>query len=310
MLKLSTDELREVMQQLDQAIYNHDQWYKGLDRVLICHLTPDLRDTQLDAYLHCRFGQWYYCHAPERLKQHPGFVAIGMEHRRMHQLAGQVLTTQMTGAVVPSHEYDNFASALERLRLEIQSLRRELDDSLNGLDSLTGARNRTGMLPWLRELHELVKRKVQPCCLAIMDLDSFKSTNDRYGHPTGDKVLAASARFLIDHLRPYDRIYRYGGEEFLICLQNAGPDDAYAMVERLRQGLAASPVENDGGAAIYVTASFGVSSMDGAIGVEQSIAQADQAMYAAKAAGRNCTRTWLPGMEVDRSGVSDARPSP
>jgi diguanylate cyclase len=296
MLKMTSDELRAVIQQLDQAIYNHDQWYKSLDRVLVCHLTPDLRDTEPDSHLHCRFGQWYYRDAPEKLRQHPGFLAVEAEHRRMHQLAGEILGIQMAGEVVPFHAYDNFASALEHLRLEIQSLRRELEDSLSGLDALTGAHNRVGMLPRLREFHELVRRSVQPCSIAIMDLDHFKDVNDRYGHPIGDKVLIASARFLIDHVRPYDRVYRYGGEEFLICLQSTEPREAQLLLERLREGLAENPVDYGAAAPIYVTASFGIASMEAEISVEQSIARADQAVYAAKGAGRNCVRLWQPGM--------------
>jgi diguanylate cyclase (GGDEF)-like protein len=136
-----------------------------------------------------------------------------------------------------------------------------------------------------------VNRKVLPCSIVMMDLDHFKVINDTYGHQAGDRVLIASAQYVMQHLRPYDKVFRYGGEEFVISLQNATSEVALGIVGLIRDGLAKMPVHyND--MLIGVTASFGVAQLDPGFTVEQSLDHADQAMYAAKSNGRNCAQAW------------------
>jgi diguanylate cyclase (GGDEF)-like protein len=250
-----------------------------------------------DAHHECRFGQWYYSREPGRLRRHAGFAAIEVEHERMHRLAAELLLAATAGKPVALHEYDDFANTLERLRLEIHTLKREYEDSLYNHDSLTGAYGRNGMLTKLREMQELVKRRVQSCCIAMMDLDEFKTINDLHGHVAGDQVLAASAYYVMEHLRPYDNTFRYGGEEFLICLQNADLKHGHVLVERLREGLAALHIAVEGKEPVHVTASFGITLLDPDVAVEQTIDRADKALYAAKAAGRNCSRLWEASMQ-------------
>jgi diguanylate cyclase (GGDEF)-like protein len=130
----------------------------------------------------------------------------------------------------------------------------------------------------------------------MMDVDHFKAVNDTYGHGAGDQALAASTRYVMAHLRPYDKLFRYGGEEFLLSMPNTDATTGYEVVERVRQGLAALPIPYDGKASLQITMSFGLVLLDPDVSVEQSIDRADKAMYAAKAAGRNCTRIWDPSM--------------
>lgn len=296
MIKVAQNEIQSVLLQLDQAIYNHAQWDRSINRTLICRLPHDLRDEAKDAHRQCRFGQWYYGAAPESLGNHPGFIAIETEHKNMHQLAAKLLQLAASGESISPLDYDNFVNALERLRLQIYTLKHELEDSLYNLDPLTGANNRNGMLTKLREQQDLVKRHVQSSCIVMMDIDHFKTVNDTYGHGVGDMVLATSARNVMDHLRSYDKLFRYGGEEFLICMQNTDITAGYEVVERIRLALASNRIEYGGKEPLLVTMSFGVTLLDPEISVEQSIERADRAMYAAKIAGRNCTRIWDASM--------------
>lgn len=292
MTSASQEELYTALQQLDQAIYNHQQWHKDLIRTLVCRLPHDQRDEAPDAHRHCRFGQWYYHHAAPGLRSYPTFVAMDGEHERMHQLATRLLTAAAAGAALSQNDYDNFANALDRLRLQIDTMKRELEDSLYNRDPTTGAESRIGMLPRLRELREMVRRQVQHCCVAIMDLDHFKAVNDTYGHLIGDAVLAGSVHYLIENLRPYDKVFRYGGEEFLIVLQNTDQPAARALIERLRDGLASATLTTSGQEPIRVQASFGLTVLDPEVAVEVTIERADKALYEAKAAGRNRVCVW------------------
>ncbi|OIQ66617.1 putative diguanylate cyclase AdrA [mine drainage metagenome] len=210
----------------------------------------------------------------------------------MHQMAAKLLQTASSGGIISPLDYDSFINALERLRLQILTLKRELEETLYNLDPLTGAHNRIGMLTKLREQLDMVKRHVQSSCIAMMDIDLFKTVNDTYGHSVGDIVLAASARNVMEHLRPYDKLFRYGGEEFLLCMQNTDIGLGYEVVERIRQGLAANHIDYGGKKPLQITMSFGIALLDPEATVEQSIERADKAMYVAKIAGRNCTRIW------------------
>jgi diguanylate cyclase (GGDEF)-like protein len=95
----------------------------------------------------------------------------------------------------------------------------------------------------------------------------------------------------MDHLRPYDKVFRYGGEEFVACLQNTSVDLALHVIDRLREGLAKTPIYYNE-VLLQVTASCGIAAIDPEASVEESIERADQAMYTAKVAGRNCSRRW------------------
>lgn len=291
-------ELHTLISHVDQAIYNHDRWYEALVTTLMCHLPYDEHDIHEEAFRRCRFGQWLYGEGQRLLNDHASFPAIEGEHRRMHQLAARLLLAAAEGTTIGVHDYELFTSAVKSLRLEATTLKRELEDLLSHVDPLTGVSSRTSLLTVLRELHALVKRKVMPCSVVMMDLDHFKVINDTYGHQAGDHVLVACARYLMQHLRPYDKVFRYGGEEFVLSLQNAGPEAALGIVGLLREGLAKLPIHyND--MLIGVTATFGVAPLSSDFSVEQCLDHADQALYAAKSAGRNCAQLWK-GPDADK----------
>jgi len=292
MFNIGNKELQLTLQQLDQAIYTHERWTKDLTRTIICRLPYDNRDIADDAHRQCRFGQWYYDSPPQALLDHPAFVAIENEHLRLHQFAARLLLSATNEAIGSPNDYDSFINAADRLHLEIYSLKHELEELLNNRDALTGAESRTIMLTRLRELRELVKRSVQECGIAIMDLDHFKTVNDTYGHPAGDKVLMTWVSYIKQNLRPYDRIYRYGGEEFLMSFPGTNINSTSDIIERLRSGISAIDMDADATKSIMVTASFGITMLDPVVSVEESINRVDIALYAAKRAGRNQSCIW------------------
>jgi len=295
---MPSEQLRAAVKALEQALYNHDQWSEALYGTLICRLPPDERDLAADAYRRCRFGQWFHNSGAATLAGYPGIEAIGVEHQRTHEYAATLLRSAASGEPITLQDYERFGSALKRLRLEIATVQHELKDALFNLDPLTGTPSRIGMLTKLRELQALVQRKVQACTIAMMDLDRFKTVNDTYGHGVGDKVLVGFAHHIMAHLRPYDRLFRYGGEEFLLCLPDTDLQAGRDIVERLRGELASLPFTAEGKGAFNVTASFGLTLLDPDVPVEQSIERADKALFAAKARGRNCAVLWDASMNA------------
>lgn len=293
---LSHDEMRTALNELDRAIFHHDQWHEDLNRTLICQLPPDQRDIGEDAHRNCRFGQWLYGTASKQIVQHAGFKEIESTHARMHCCAKELLGASSTRQSAPLDRYERFVNALKQLHLEIASTKHELEDSLYNLDPLSGATSRIGMLTKLREQQALVQRKVLSCSIAMMDFDRFKKINDTYGHVAGDRAIVAAAQFIMRHLRPYDILFRYGGEEFLICKANGDLKSSYDVLDRLRGGIAAMQIDGGGGQSFQMTASFGLTLLDPDVSVETTIERADKALYAAKAAGRNRVVVWDASM--------------
>ena len=293
---LSHDDMRQALGELDQALFHHEQWCEALNRTLICRLSFDQRDIEDDAHRKCRFGQWLYGPASGNLAGHPGFAEIEGAHARMHDCARGLLTTSARRAPILLDDYERFVNALKHMRLEVLTTKHELEDAIFNIDALTGASSRIGMLTKLREQQALVIRKVQFCCVAMMDLDHFKNVNDTYGHVAGDRAIVAVARQVTAGLRPYDLFFRYGGEEFLICATNADLKLGRDIIDRLRRDIAAMSIESDDNSHFGLTASFGLTLLDPDVSVEQSIDRADKALYAAKAAGRNRVVIWDASM--------------
>jgi diguanylate cyclase (GGDEF)-like protein len=265
-----------------------------------------------DAHLNCRFGRWYYERAPAELWGQPAFAAIGAEHERMHRAAARLLREMAADAPIVRDDFEELLAGCGALRDRIDSLRHEIESTLRNRDALTGAYERAEMLPQLHEWHELAKRHVQPCCIAFLDLDHFKDINDTYGHGAGDEVLAAAVRYLSSCLRPYDKVFRYGGDEFLICLPGADIAIGQAVIKRVRECLASQPlVCGADGIAVHATASFGLALLDPQVSVEESIERADQALLLAKAAGRNRSISWdssvTTGTRLPRLQLEEAR---
>lgn len=287
MWQLSLQQLQTAIAHLDQAIYNHEQWYKNLQRTLIARVPADPSDLLHDAHHRCRFGQWYDCDGAALLRYHPAFVAVGRAHEQMHESGAHLLKLSADEQPITVNDIDEFNSLLDRMRLEIQSLRRELADTAQNRDPLTGARNRTSLLSDLRAQQELVRRGVGECAVVMIDLDHFKEMNDAHGHFAGDLVLTSTSQCLQAQVRPYDRVYRYGGDEFLLLMPQVTVNMALQLAGRLRAAVAAQQIHDAAGAALLVTGSFGVASLAAADPVEESIDRADQAMYRAKVAGGN-----------------------
>ncbi|WP_067733309.1 diguanylate cyclase [Novosphingobium naphthalenivorans] len=288
--------MRTALTQLDQALTNHEEWSEEIVRALICHVPLDSRDTDPEAHMHCRFGQWYYGDGARVLHEHPGFTEIAVEHQQVHELAAALLQTSAHSGPPSPDEFERFATVLKRMRLEVLTMKRELEDALSNLDPLTGAENRTSMLPHLREQLRLVRCDIHACAIGMLDIDNFKSVNDEHGHCAGDKVLKAFARLAAANILPQERFFRFGGEEFLLCMPGADITKGTAILEKIRTEFAAATFQCEDHAPFHVTVSAGLTMLAPDVSVETSIDRADKALYAAKAAGRNRTQVWTPVM--------------
>jgi diguanylate cyclase (GGDEF)-like protein len=159
-------------------------------------------------------------------------------------------------------------------------------------DELTGAVNRRGFYTRFDAEIERARRNQSDLCLAIIDIDHFKSVNDTYGHLTGDFILREVAHHIMQNMRKSDLLCRFGGEEFTIVLPETTLRSAADLLERIRRKLERMTIETEVGP-IQITFSAGITllgedvHLDSMKAISQALARADEALYQAKQYGRN-----------------------
>lgn len=156
--------------------------------------------------------------------------------------------------------------------------------TLSRIDPLTNVMNRRSISNHLERLHQ---QPNQLYSIVLLDLDHFKNINDHFGHSVGDQVLVNVAKCLANNLRDRDMIGRFGGEEFIILLPNTSTTQAKSIAERCRIAISQLSFISEDHQEFSVSASFGISSSQNASESHLIISQADQALYAVKANGRN-----------------------
>lgn len=174
------------------------------------------------------------------------------------------------------------ANALLAERLHVALQKVELDAAT---DALTGQGNRRALDELLKQQAELYISSGKSFSILMLDIDYFKAINDGFGHLTGDDVLRAFTQRVREYLRPGDVCARFGGEEFVVVLPRTTLEKAREVAERLRLGVAQSPLLQT--PRLQVTVSIGVATLGPEQTVGDLLATADAAVYAAKNAGRN-----------------------
>ncbi len=152
-------------------------------------------------------------------------------------------------------------------------------------DYLTESGNRRALSMQIKESVELMRRADEGTSLILLDLDYFKSVNDSHGHATGDLLLIQLCQLVRGNIRLTDRLYRYGGEEFVIVLHSTAAQEAYLTAEKLRNAIFHDPLM----VKYQVTASFGVAELKPEENETQWLTRVDGALYQSKKEGRNRT---------------------
>jgi diguanylate cyclase (GGDEF)-like protein len=202
--------------------------------------------------------------------------------------------------IKPFHDEELIARA--RIHLKIKQLQDELRDknlrleAINRTDELTGLTNRRHFMELAKHELSRARRHLAPLAVVMIDADHFKKINDGLGHLAGDRVLASIGKALHSGIRDYDIAARYGGEEFALLLPQTSGEDARVVAERCRNTIASTTLAYQN-RALRVTVSAGVAALPEAkaSSIEDLVRLADEALYRAKAGGRNRVVVWRAG---------------
>ena len=155
------------------------------------------------------------------------------------------------------------------------------------IDALTNLLNRRAFEERMDEEFSVTKRHGMAACLAILDIDHFKSINDNYGHDAGDEVLRQVAALLKEKVRTGDLVGRWGGEEFVVYVRQSDLEGAKTLLDRLRVKIAETDIPLPGGGSINVTFSGGIVSLSDTSDWRVALTRADEGLYQSKQGGRN-----------------------
>lgn len=218
---------------------------------------------------------------PEYLSMPILYLSSEMNLQKQHKAMQVGVEGFITKPVVP----DELASAVILRAERMRSLRRLMTH-----DSLTGLYNHSSIKEIIENTIKQANRSSDSLVLVMLDLDMFKQVNDYYGHLAGDQVLVALARMLKHRLRATDIIGRYGGEEFVILLRKVTLNEAFTLIDTLREDF--SKIAFSSGTRDFnCTFSAGLSALTEQSSIEALINAADVALYQAKSAGRNRVMT-------------------
>lgn len=210
----------------------------------------------------------------------------GARYRPLLELAyGVMFVLVLAGSTFVGLRIQHVRQRLQRQKYALGAALERINH-LAAHDDLTGLLNRRRMSEVVQAERERCVRSRRPLVLALLDLDFFKLVNDRYGHAAGDAVLCAFAGRVLDNLRSTDVLARWGGEEFLLLLPETSLDGALVLLERVRREVAELCVETANGE-ISMTVSIGVAAGRVQETMEQVLEHADEALYQAKAQGRD-----------------------
>lgn len=182
-------------------------------------------------------------------------------------------------------ELDQKKQTIERHVKELENVQEKLRFRATH-DVLTGALNRGAILEQLTLECSRAAREKKPLSLVMVDIDHFKGINDTWGHQVGDNVIKEVVARIVKGIRPYDRVGRYGGEEFLILIPGADLDASTRVCEEIREHIAGEPMV-EGNISVAVTVSLGVAQLKEGGDESKLIKVADDALYRAKESGRN-----------------------
>lgn len=275
----------DIVEALDKAVDGLIAWIMDWHAPVVTGNRLTELGEQQRSLLHLKsFQAWFKANDDDAVINQPTVRALFDLSVAIEEQASAL---SKSGGHTTDSEYRGLLKNVQAFISQARRLERAFAAASSDLDTLTGIQNRLAMHRALERRHDRMERTDARATIALADLDHFKIVNDTYGHHAGDQVLSVAAARMLDGIRSYDQLFRYGGEEFLVLLDDAEPETTRVVLERLRMSLEEAPIKLNDGTEVTVTASFGAAEINKNETIEKTIERADAALYRAKEAGRN-----------------------
>jgi len=281
---------QDFILKLDKAAMAHLEWSHRVLRCVVLHTSPGEDVLAGDAHCLCTFGGWFH-----QCREHFDNIdvevaqSLGERHRLMHDAIRRLCKGVLDGVEVDEAMLSEFEQAQVGMLADLASLKTQYLARSARLDALTGLPLRYGLEEEFNRCRAQARRRGELTVVVMLDADHFKRVNDEHGHAIGDLALQHIARSLQSRCRVDEPLFRYGGEEFLAILQAPSREAAQQGAERLLQALRDTPLQLPDGQVLSLRVSAGLAIATTEETLEDIVGRADQALYVAKAAGRD---TW------------------
>ena len=284
------------VERLDQASQCHMAWTRRVLRCALLRTSPGDDVLAEDAHARCDFGLWFRRNR-ERFETIDAATARHLEaqHQRMHVAVRAICRGVLAGAPGDPATLDAFERAQTAVVADLAHLKTAFLSHSARVDALTGLPLRHGLEEDFLRYRASAQRHGERVVAILMDVDHFKRVNDTHGHAVGDLALGHVADVLRTLCRGGERLFRFGGEEFLALQQAPDAGAAEHAAQRLLQGLRDAPLRlpQDAGT-LQLTMCAGLAESGPDESMASVVDRADKALYQAKAAGRDCWRRARP----------------
>lgn len=275
----------DIIDALDEAVDSLIDWAADWHLPIVTGNRIGELGEQQRSILHLKpFQEWFESHQDNAVVNQKSLRTL---YQISTVICEQASTISESGTHTTESKYRALMENVQKFITQARRVERAFAAASSDLDTLTGIQNRHAMRRALERRHDRSERTNVSATIALVDLDHFKKVNDTYGHSAGDQVLSVAAGRLLEGIRSYDQLFRYGGEEFLVLLDDADHETTRTILERLRRSLAETKISIDDRTEIAVTASFGAAELCKGESIERTIERADEALYRAKDGGRN-----------------------
>lgn len=281
---------QEFILRLDEAAQAHVGWSQRVLRCAVLHSLPGEDVLAEDAHCRCTFGGWFQQYR-EQFDVIDAMAArrLDEQHRLMHDSVRNICKGLLVGSAIDASLVDDFEKSQVSVLADLTFLKAQFLAHSARLDALTGLPLRYGLEEEFNRCRAQAKRGGELAVMVMLDVDHFKRVNDDHGHTAGDLALQHIAQVLMRNCRTGERLFRYGGEEFIALLQATSREAAQQGAERMLQALRDTPLQLPDGHVLNLRASAGLAVAGAGESLTDIVSRVDQALYAAKAAGRD---TW------------------
>ncbi|OYY95860.1 MAG: hypothetical protein B7Y41_00820 [Hydrogenophilales bacterium 28-61-23] len=278
MINVTAQELETILVTIDKALAMHEVWRDQIQRTLACRMSPREADMDDEAHYQCDFGVWFYSPTNANIRNLTSFKKIEAMHQIMHARARELCIRLKGHWHITPKEYDLYIEQVVSFRAELTQLRQKVFDTLHKIDPLTGAYSGAHILADLEREQAQKKTRGQAYSLLMLRFDLF-DINQVFGRAKGDDILRASISAIRGALDAGEKVYRYAGAEFVICLPGKDASDADKTRQRLLAIISRAietAVENS---AASLQIHYAITELDPDTYIEQLINQAARATY-------------------------------